>query len=163
MPTDHPDGTRPIVISRADIQTPIDVQHQTMNLKTNFKEQEVGVHTEAEFETKQDKDKNLECYGTPFDDATLTMVIDYEVPGGKTLYLCQWGANVQASAGIIGIVLEMAGVDLTMKACGGGTPGFATVFVRPIVFVSGHRIYIEIAQYSGGSATCNVFAMGYEL
>ena len=45
MPTDHPDGTRSIVISRADIQMPIDVQHQTINIKTNIAETELNVPT----------------------------------------------------------------------------------------------------------------------
>jgi len=45
MPTDHPDGTRSIVISRADIQTPIDIQHQTTNVKTRIQESAINVPT----------------------------------------------------------------------------------------------------------------------
>lgn len=45
MPTDHPDGTRPIVIVRADIKIPTDLQHQTINMKTNIAEAEINVPT----------------------------------------------------------------------------------------------------------------------
>ena len=151
MPQDHPDGTIPMQITGADKKLPLD-----------FQDQYVGVHTEAEFETKQAKDKNLSGADT-VPDSTYTGMIDYTVPAGKTLYICQWGANVRADTGIIGSLAQVVDSFVTIKALDGGTAGYAISFTRPIAFAAGVHCVVAIMHFAGADKICDAFAMGYEL
>ena len=94
MPTDHPDGTWPIVVSRADIQTPVDLQHQTIDIETDFKKQSVGVYSQPEWATKEGIQKSDSIFGYEVAEEG-GPYSDYAVPENKTLYITQLSGTAQ--------------------------------------------------------------------
>lgn len=168
MPTDHPDGTRPIVISRADIQAPIDLQHQTINLKTNFKEQEVGVFLKPDWETKEGHQVPL--VGDAFDQARGGAVQKvYTVTTGKTLYITHFSGAMVATDAADGDKNQICygyiwnKTDDKMFAYIGGNGGFTTSFPAPIKIPAGKEVRFILYNYSNHTCTCRVSAEGYEI
>lgn len=168
MPTDHPDGTRAIVLSRADIQTPIDVQHQTINVKTNFKEQEVGVADQSEWAALQDIDKRFHTLGInePFNGFVSEA---YNVPAGKTLYINHFAvvghASVAANADLqqhtMGTIVDVTA--LQTKAYVGGNGGDSVDFATPLVFPGGTAVSFKVISRANHNLHLYLVANGYEV
>lgn len=168
MPTDHPDGTRPIVISRADIQTPTDIQHQTVNVKTNFKEQEVGVYDQSEWASLQDIDKVFSTVDVNkgFDEYAL---LEYDVPAGKTLYINHFA--------VVGVASAAANADLQQHLQGsifdvtagllstyvGGNGGDSADFATPLVFPENTHIHFQVTCQANHDLDIRLVANGYEV
>ncbi len=162
MPTDHPDGTRPIVVSRADIQLPIDIQAVSLgnisidisaqtigNLTISIDAQEIGIYVIRDWETWKDHDKSLtgsveiDTYG----DET---VLDYPVPANKVMYLDDFspsGTQKGHSA------LEIGGTTVFQICYSDYTPCVIT-FTTPKKATAGEHI---IVNTHNGSDVLGVF------
>jgi len=159
MPQDHPDGTVPMQITGADKKLP-----------TDFQDQYVGVHTEAEFETKQEKDKNFlgdeacQVYGGYANNI-------YTVPPGKTLYITgiSWGSHANAAADYdhflytYGFIRDNTPLPVVLKAALGGI-GFGSIpFTRPIAIEASHQVEFRIYNLANVTCDLRVTAWGYEV
>lgn len=169
MPTDHPDGTRPIVISRADIKMPTDFQHQTINLKTNFKEQEVGVYLQPEWAAKKEIDKNLEIIECVIEDDD-TASIDYPVGAGKTLYLTHYSVSISGDTRadrelpqIVEAYIAIGGPPWSYYGIAGGNGGVVQAFTKPVVIDGGETVWLIIHNRAGHSAKVWGSCCGYEI
>ena len=169
MPTDHPDGTRSIVISRADIQMPIDVQHQTVNVKTNFKEQEVGVYSQPEWATKEGIQKSDSIFGDEVAEEG-SPYSDYVVTTGKTLYITQLSGMLVPSPpeGVPDLDPMAVGVTDTTASIEyfrvGGDGGCGMALPSPIKIPSGHNVRLHV--YNCAPYTVSILVgwwVGYEI
>ncbi len=155
MPTDHPDGTRSIVISRADIQMPIDVQHQTVNVKTNFKEQEVGVIPEADWQVKAGNQKFLVGAVAELASGAWAMIIDYTVTAGKVLYLYGASCASRKVNSDLNHACEIAvQIGATEYLYAGGNAGVVYPFTSPIKVTAGVAVRLNV--YNNADHTCSI-------
>lgn len=165
MPTDHPDGTRSIVLSRADIQMPIDVQHQTVNVKTNFKEQEVGVYSQPEWAAKEGWDKTFIIEGTlAFGEYA---ELNYVVGMGKKLFINAITFRIYATAAedydhmIYGAArIRAAGSEVLHL---GGLGGGGLALPRPIIIPVNGGLQARIFSYTNFSCEGSLAVLGYEI
>jgi len=150
MSTDHPDGTLPIVISRADIKTPID-----------FQLQRVGVYLKPDWEAKEGNDKNfcavLALAQDVWDDAT-----EYTVPTGKTLYITDLAAAMESTQDNILTTLYDETSDVTLGAIS-GKGGCSIVFSKPRRVPEDHVIRQRAVQNAEATVTCHITMGGYEI
>ena len=157
MPQDHPDGTVPMQITGADKKLP-----------TDFQDQNVGVHSEAEFEVKQGKDKKvgvvLSSRGFAESD-----VANYTVPAGKTLYICGVSVCVRASLAadydhFLHITLMLRDETLGSALLSiSGVGGANMPLLRPLVFEAGHQLSLTIINYANVTCEGVGYIFGYEV
>lgn len=171
MPTDHPDGTRSIVISRADIQMPIDVQHQTTNVDTDFKAQSVGMYPQSEWAAKEGTDKEL-LFEKGDLAAGAQASASYHVPAGKTLYITCFGCYVHATEAtdrdtnhIVNCLIYDFVPPATYQYKGviGGNGGCGLSLTKPVVIDAAHYLELMVRNGSNHEVAARAFAGGFEL
>lgn len=166
MPIDHPDGTRPIVISRADIQTPIDIQHQTTNVKTNFKEQSVGVHSEPEWESKAGKFKSIIVIAVNV-AVGVGEFTEYTIPGGKIYYITHITGSIYGYAAADCDKEQICHYNLQIAAVSylyvGGNGGFSITLPTPFKAIAGQ--VVKSWMFNKTNHACSMYAVvgGYEI
>ena len=158
MPTDHPDGETPIVLSRADIKTPIDYQKQT-----------VGVYQQPEWAALTGIDKNFEVPETLLADGEYASM-DYTVPAGKTLYLTHHSAAIWGDAQadkekpqIVEAHIDIGGPPWTYYGVAGGNGGVVQAFTKPVVVDAGETAWLVIYNRAGHSVRVWGSCCGYEI
>jgi len=77
---------------------------------------------------------------------TAFLLVEYEVPVGKTLLVYEWSALLRANAGVGGQMNEFQGEYL---AYGGGFTGFHHTFVTPKRVNGGKKLQVYLYQASG--------------
>lgn len=159
------------IVAQTLAQINVDIIAQTVgNLAVNITAQDlaqlvikiaaqtVGVYLQPEWTALQGTDKNMAATAAGASGA-LTLVLTYTVPTGKTLYINQWGFNVQAAAGVIGLLYSTA----TPLVYSGGYSGNAHSLPKPVAVAAGGIARIYCIQYSSGAATMGASLGGYEL
>lgn len=141
----------------------VDIAAQTIgNLIIDIEAQSIGLYLKADWEVIQGTDKNLYAYAT-CNDATVTTVLDYTVPAGKTFYICQWGFNMALVTGMIGWLDYLHDATPSPLAVNGGYCGAAQSFTKPIAVVAGDHVRVVLYQASGSGGTGRASVGGYEL
>jgi len=166
MPTDHPDGTRAIVISRADIQTPVDFQHQGVNVETDFKAQSVGVYGQPDWATLQGIDKNVTVF-TANKVFGERVELEYVVPANKTLYVTQiFFANkaynaADANNNQICDVDLYSGANFMLNV--GANGGGSVILPKTCVVEGGTTIYVYCYNRANHASSPACGFAGYEI
>jgi len=168
MPTDHPDGTKSVAISRADIQTPIDIQHQTVNIETDFKAQSVGVYAQPEWAAKEKVDKNFSAIA--YNQARAAgSVIKYTVPEGKTLYITELSFSSYATDAGDSDLNQFSNASIynvtddTTPWYQGGNGGGGMSFTKPIVIEAEHEVWFTCSNRANHNCELSLSVGGYEI
>jgi hypothetical protein len=178
MGQDHPDGTLPVALSKADIKIPVDIQAQYTDLDINIKSQaadvtidieaqSVGVHLEAEWECVQGNYKAIEA-------ASANIAVggqafgDYTVPTGKVLYLCMLSAisgGHDAADRDLNQVLEVRIESPigTNRIVAGGNAGFISSINPPTKITAGATVRVRLVNWSNHVVDARSFVTGYEI
>lgn len=141
----------------------IDIKANTLgNLTIDVEAQSVGIYLKADWEVLQGTDKN-EFGSEAVAASTSVDVIDYTVNTGKTFYVCQWGFNAYAGAGVIAWLLYKHNDTYTSLASSGGYSGNSQSFTKPIAIVAGDHVILRLIHYHTNSITVTGNIGGYEL
>lgn len=163
----------PLDLQAAYIQMPVDIQAQYASLDINIKTQtvtinidinaqSVGVYLQPDWQVKAGTDKNESGYVNVAPDEWVK-VFEYQVPAGKTFYICQWGFNAEADVGLAAQLRYYHDTTETMLAMNGGHMGGAQSFTKPIAIEAGEKIRGYAFHLAPGTELVYFSVGGYEI
>lgn len=120
----------------------------------------VGVYLQPEWAAKEAIDFNMRgVVSVP--NGIATIIIDYTVPVGKTVFICQLGQHIYGITVVIGsIYLVATAVDAVSS---GGYGGFFCGFSKPIRMGENVHFRVYAMQFSGAPLTVSSHLGGYTI
>lgn len=156
-------GNIDVNLAASAVTLNIDITAQTIgNLTIDLEAQSVGLYSYPEWAAKEGTDVDPHDSATAA-DRTLTNIVDYTVPTGKTLYVTHWGFSLEFAEGVFGRLSDYSDTTHDYKAVTGGYNGASMVLSKPVKIVAGHHCIIRCAHNHGSDAICTACFGGYLL
>ena len=141
----------------------IDIKAATIgNLTIDIEAQSVGMYLQPDWQVLQGTDKNLTGSATVTADSA-AFVLDYTVTDGKTLYVCQWSANISYNVNVAALLYYRHGTTDYLLGAIGGPTGASQSFSKPITVVAGDHIKVQVYNFDASNHTCYACVGGYEI
>lgn len=164
---DYPDWTGLEHIVGTNIMLAVDVQGGYIMLPVDWQSQFAGVFLQPDWTALQGTDKNFHCgdTGQGYDGAQYA---EYDVPAGKTLYIC--GASFSSMSerdrdSTVAVYFKGYLFDFTagiVLAPVGGIGGISVILNKPFVIPAGHNFRLFVINKADINVTLEASAWGWE-
>lgn len=165
---DYPDWTRLHQLIGTNIMQAVDVQGGYIMLPVDWQSQFAGVFLQPEWSALQATDKNFHAAGVDLAFGG-TAIGFYDVPEGKTLYICGYtfGMGVSTDTDYDHHLWAQGFIENNTTsvylAVIGGQGGGGMVFSKPHVIPAENRFQMTLRNYSNLTCVGSITAWGYEI